>query len=133
MKKKARKPFEPKHAKDLDGSQVHRLASIGTPVKDIAYVLQTTEEILHDHFRQELDAGSAEKRVRLRQKQLELALSGNVTMLIWLGKQYLGQADKQLVTQEFDTFEVIIGTPENNANTESTSSTGAVLEKPEEA
>ena len=30
----------------------------------------------------------------LRRTQYDKALAGNVTMLIWLGKQYLGQADK---------------------------------------
>jgi hypothetical protein len=39
--------------------------------------------------------------VSLRRKQIELAIGGNVTMLIWLGKQYLGQADKQTVSGEF--------------------------------
>ena len=33
-------------------------------------------------------------RVSLRRKQFELALAGDRTMLIWLGKQMLGQADK---------------------------------------
>jgi hypothetical protein len=33
-------------------------------------------------------------RVALRSKQFELALAGNPTMLIWLGKQVLGQRDK---------------------------------------
>jgi hypothetical protein len=39
--------------------------------------------------------------VSLRRKQMELAMKGNVTMLIWLGKQYLGQADKQVVAGDF--------------------------------
>jgi hypothetical protein len=34
-------------------------------------------------------------RLRLRQKQREVALEGNPTILIWLGKQDLGQIDKQ--------------------------------------
>lgn len=33
--------------------------------------------------------------VSIRRKQHEVAMSGNVSMLIWLGKQYLGQSDKQ--------------------------------------
>lgn len=33
-------------------------------------------------------------KISLRRKQYETALSGNPTMLIWLGKQYLGQVDK---------------------------------------
>jgi hypothetical protein len=39
--------------------------------------------------------------VSLRRKQMELAMKGNVTMLIWLGKQYLGQTDKQQVAGDF--------------------------------
>ena len=32
----------------------------------------------------------------LRSRQLQIAMGGNVAMLIWLGKQYLGQKDKTL-------------------------------------
>ena len=39
-------------------------------------------------------------RMKLAQKQFELAMDGNVTMLVWLGKQYLGQTDKQEMTSE---------------------------------
>jgi hypothetical protein len=31
----------------------------------------------------------------LRRKQLQVAMSGSVPMLIWLGKQLLGQTDRQ--------------------------------------
>lgn len=34
-------------------------------------------------------------RVNLLKKQYDVAMSGNVTMLIWLGKNELGQTDKQ--------------------------------------
>jgi hypothetical protein len=37
----------------------------------------------------------------MRRKQMEVAMSGNVTMLIWLGQQYLGQADKETVSGDF--------------------------------
>lgn len=33
-------------------------------------------------------------KVNLFAKQYEIAMEGNVTLLIWLGKQYLGQTDK---------------------------------------
>jgi AraC-like DNA-binding protein len=32
---------------------------------------------------------------KLRKAQFDCALGGNATMLIWLGKQHLGQVDKQ--------------------------------------
>lgn len=37
----------------------------------------------------------ASTRKTILAKQLEVAKAGNVTMLIWLGKQYLGQTEKQ--------------------------------------
>ncbi len=33
-------------------------------------------------------------KVSLRRKQFQTALAGDKTLLIWLGKQYLGQSDK---------------------------------------
>jgi hypothetical protein len=38
--------------------------------------------------------GKANLKQRLKNKQIQVALGGNVVMLIWLGKQYLGQTDK---------------------------------------
>ena len=46
-----------------------------------------------DYFAQKRKAGF----VSLRRKQWELAMAGNPTMLIFLGKQWLGQSDKQEV------------------------------------
>ena len=50
--------------------------------------------------------GFAKARMALAKKQLEIALGGNVTMLIWLGKQWLEQTDKQ----EIDAGPVLKGT-----------------------
>ena len=43
-----------------------------------------------EHYRKKAARG----KMSLRRKQLEVALSGNTTMLIWLGKQHLEQKDK---------------------------------------
>ena len=45
---------------------------------------------------------------QLKQKQFEMAINGDVRMLIWLGKQYLGQSDiPQLDKEELpDGFEI---------------------------
>lgn len=42
--------------------------------------------------------GMEEGRMSLRRLQWKKAQDGNTTMLIWLGKQYLGQSDKQEMT-----------------------------------
>lgn len=44
-----------------------------------------------DHWDEGLENG----RASLRRMQFKNAQAGNVTMQIWLGKQYLGQKDKQ--------------------------------------
>jgi hypothetical protein len=41
--------------------------------------------------------GRTRLRQSLRLAQIKSALSGNAIMLIWLGKQYLGQSDRQLL------------------------------------
>ena len=38
--------------------------------------------------------GYANTKMRLSEIQVKKALEGNITMLIWLGKQHLGQSDK---------------------------------------
>jgi len=47
-------------------------------------------------------------RIKLAQKQYEVAMSGNVTMLIWLGKQYLSQSEKQELSGSSDNGKPII-------------------------
>lgn len=45
-------------------------------------------------FRSANEKGKALGKQSLRRQQYELAKKGNCSMLIWLGKQYLGQKDK---------------------------------------
>lgn len=48
---------------------------------------------------------SAGGKISLRRKQFQVAIDGNVSMLIWLGKQFLGQVDGRHIdiTKEKDT------------------------------
>lgn len=49
-----------------------------------------------------------EQLIELRQKQFEMAMNGDVRMLIWLGKQYLGQKDSPevIVNELCDGFDL---------------------------
>ncbi len=74
--------------------QVFKMAQIGCTDKELAHILSMSEENLRINFRTELSEGRARLRRGLRAKQLELALGDkNPTMLIWLGKNYLGQKE----------------------------------------
>jgi hypothetical protein len=52
-------------------------------------------------------------RVNIRKKQYDVAMAGNVSMLIWLGKNELGQTDK--VENEIKTGEIKITLPDSRA------------------
>ena len=64
----------------------------------------TLERAVKDKHRVAFVDYKAQKRAKgeavLREIQLKTALEGNVNMQIWLGKQYLGQADKSEVKQK---------------------------------
>lgn len=74
--------------------QVEKLASYGLTNKEIAEALGFDDSTLKRKFEKFLIKGKGNLKQRLKKKQISVALGGNVSMLIWLGKQYLGQADK---------------------------------------
>jgi len=85
---------------DINPEQVQKLSAIGCTDKEISDIVGCSHDTLTRRFKEELIAGRATGKASLRRKQWEVALSGNVTMLIWLGKQQLGQTDKQEVKSE---------------------------------
>lgn len=85
--------------KQIDIDQMKMWARAGATIPEMAKRLgvghATLERRLQKpEFRQALEEAKAEMYISLRSKQVAMALGGNVTMLIWLGKQYLGQKDK---------------------------------------
>ena len=80
----------------IDGNQVEAMAQIGCTTDEIGSVVGCSRDTLERRFAAEIVKGRLGGKVRLRKIQMNVALSGNVTMLIWLGKQGLGQSDKLL-------------------------------------
>ena len=62
-------------------------------MKEMVDILGVSEDTLKRRFAGIIDKGKAEGKMRLRRKQIEVAMQGNAVMLIWLGKQMLGQAE----------------------------------------
>lgn len=73
--------------------EVFKLASIGCKDIEIADWFGVDNNTLRYNFSVELLKGREALKQSLRRAQLSVALNGNPTMLIWLGKQYLGQSD----------------------------------------
>ena len=82
--------------KVIDPKEIRKLASIGMKNSEIAEYLEVDDSTLAYNFKQELIKGRHYLKCSLRQAQIRLALSGNAPMLIWLGKNILGQSDSPL-------------------------------------
>jgi len=81
----------------IDAKVVEGMAFVGATNEEIADFFETTPETIERRFLPLLRKSRADLRVRLRRLQLRIAGEGNPTMLIWLGKQLLGQHDKARV------------------------------------
>lgn len=86
--------------KAINPHQVEKLAAIMCSHAEIAAVLDCSDDTLTRHFADAIKKGREQAGQSLKKAQFKLALGGNPTMLIWLGKQYLGQRDRQVVQIE---------------------------------
>lgn len=89
---------------ELDPEKVEALAALQCTYEEIAHGLGICADTLEKIRKEDPTISDAIKKGRtlgrrsLRQLQYKAAKSGNITMLIWLGKQYLGQSDKAEIT-----------------------------------
>lgn len=78
---------------------VRGLGQIQATSKEIAAVLGVSEptwiafKAKHPEVADALQQGTGTGLASLRRRQFKAADAGNATMLVWLGKQYLGQRD----------------------------------------
>jgi hypothetical protein len=79
--------------KVIPPQEVYKLAQMGCKNQEIADWFGLDENTLTYNFSVELLKGRESLKQSLRSAQLRLALSGNATMLIWLGKNILGQSE----------------------------------------
>lgn len=82
--------------KVIPPQEVYKLAQIGCKNQEIADWFGLDENTLTYNFSVELLKGRESLKHSLRRAQIKLALSGNAVMLIWLGKNLLGQSENPL-------------------------------------
>jgi len=78
-----------------DPDKIQMLASFGCSITEIAKYFRIDESTVRKNYKDELETGRESLKVRLRQLQWDHAARGNTALLIWLGKQYLGQTDRK--------------------------------------
>lgn len=90
----------------IDPAQLRALAALGHTREEASSVLGFHRNQLRtrmeadEALQQAWDEGRAEIAGKLRRAQVDLALKGNPIMLIWLGKNMLGQSDRKEITSE---------------------------------
>lgn len=100
---------------------IENLAKIQCTDEEIAAVIGLSVDVLTNSnngasFAEAKKRGQNSGKASLRRMQYEAAEKGNATILVWLGKQYLGQTDKQETithgSQDL-VFNIIPATPED--------------------
>ena len=84
---------------DIDKDQVEKLAALGCTNSEIASFFGCEESLISKSYSRNVTKGKERGKTRLRQMQWRSAEKGSVSMQIWLGKQVLGQTDRQEVTE----------------------------------
>jgi len=92
--------------KELDWKLIDSILQFGARLIDCSEMCEMSDDSIQKRIREEYnctfseyrDRKMSKMRMKLLQKQYDVAMQGNVALLIWLGKQHLGQQDKQEVT-----------------------------------
>ena len=84
--------------KPIDLDELEKLFALGCTLPEIAgwfgVSLSTLEKRMgRRSYHEAQERGQSRMKISLRRRQIQVAESGNPTMLIWLGKQHLNQRD----------------------------------------
>ena len=110
-KKAAVRPKRPAGRPPVEVNEkvVEGLAAVGCSAEEIASYVGCNRSVIFDRFSDCLKKGHFQQKVSLRRKQYELAMAGDKTMLVWLGKQYLDQCEPMRVGTLDDTTPRVAG------------------------
>lgn len=84
----------------ISPEEVENIARTWAEYGEIATILGINVETLKYNFSDQILKGRTETKQALRKAQIKAALGGNTTMLIWLGKNILGQSDSAIATSD---------------------------------
>ena len=109
----------PRHRaeQDIDTGELEKLGLMHCTQAECAAFFGVAEETLcrvlkrSAAHRDAYERGLQKGKMSIRRKQYELAMTGDKTMLIWLGKQLLGQVDKaetKHVGEDGDALKIVV-------------------------
>ena len=77
----------------IDPADIEKLAKLWCSWEEMSDFFGVPANTLKYNFSEIVAKGRSETKQGLRRAQIKLALGGNATMLIWLGKNILGQQE----------------------------------------
>lgn len=80
--------------KPIDEELLKKLCTILCTDSEMAAILGVSVDTLVNRYSDRIKEWKEGGKMSLRRAQYQLAMKGNMGMLIWLGKQHLGQSDK---------------------------------------
>jgi hypothetical protein len=104
---------------DKDWEQVDKLCAIHCRKEEISAIIGISDDTLERRIKEKHGVSFAEYfaeksatgKMSLRHKQYQTAMAGNVALLIFLGKNWLGQSDKQEITNLGESKQFILAYP----------------------
>ncbi len=102
--------------KDIDLAMVKQMARVQCSLREIAAEVGCDEKTLRNRFSAEIASARDCGKSRLRRLQFAAANKGSVPMLMFLGKQWLGQAEKvnaavDVTAVPYDPLKIYAGDP----------------------
>ena len=115
---------------EMNSEQVESLAEFGCTTLEIAKFFKCDESTVRKRYKAEMSAGREKMKIKLRQIQFKLAES-NAAMSIFLGKNYLGQTDRQSIdlTGNLETVLKECGYEDSNIGAETNPQQEEILER----
>ena len=112
--------------KQLDAHKIEQMAMVGCSNEEIGLILGCSADTLANNYSEAIKEGKAKRNYNLRKLQYEAAKRGNVAMMIWLGKQWLGQKERpeledaadplrELLAEYRKRYEILARPPEQQA------------------
>ena len=92
--------------KVIDIELLKKLASIMCTNEEMAHILGVSTDTLERRFAGVIKEAKSTGKMSLRRWQWEACKKGNPALLIWMGKQHLGQSDKQDANVQFQSIKI---------------------------
>jgi len=88
---------------EIDWEEFDKLLLIHATLREVAGWFNCSEDTIERlvlkkfgmNFADYKDQKGAKGKISIRRKQFQTAMDGNIAMLIWLGKNWLGQSDSK--------------------------------------